>query len=59
MLRSHRLIALALVVAALAVLAACGDDDDDDGGGGSTEAAAQGQDFCQKGNPPGLKTRAS
>jgi len=39
MLRSHRLIALALVVAALAVLVACGDDDDDDGGGGSTEAA--------------------
>jgi polar amino acid transport system substrate-binding protein len=55
MLRSHRLIALALVVAAWAVLAACGDDDDD-GGGGSTEAAASAQrDFCQKGNPPGLK----
>jgi polar amino acid transport system substrate-binding protein len=53
MLRSHRLIALALVVAALAVLAACGDDDDDDGGGGSTEAAAT--DFCEKGNPAGLK----
>jgi polar amino acid transport system substrate-binding protein len=56
LLRSHRLIALALVVAALAVLAACGDDDDDDGGGGSTEAAATEQsDFCEKGNPPGLK----
>jgi polar amino acid transport system substrate-binding protein len=40
MLRSHRLIALALVVAAMAVPAACGDDDDDDGGGGSTEASA-------------------
>jgi polar amino acid transport system substrate-binding protein len=49
MLRSHRLIALALVVAALAVLAACGDDDDDDGGGGSTEAAATEQaDTCAK-----------
>jgi polar amino acid transport system substrate-binding protein len=49
MLRSHRLIALALVVAALAVLAACGDDDDDDGGGGSTEAAATEQsDACAK-----------
>jgi polar amino acid transport system substrate-binding protein len=49
MLRSHRLIALALVVAALAVLVACGDDDDDDGGGGSTEAAATEQaDTCAK-----------
>src|SRR5918998_733689 len=49
MLRSHRLIALALVVAALAVLAACGDDDDDDGGGGSTEAATTEQaDVCAK-----------
>jgi polar amino acid transport system substrate-binding protein len=47
MLRSHRLIALALVVAALAVLVACGDDDDDDGGGGSTEAATTEQaDAC-------------
>jgi polar amino acid transport system substrate-binding protein len=33
MLRSQRLIALALVVAALSVVAACGSDDDDDGGG--------------------------
>ena len=49
MLRSHRLIALALVVAAMAVLAACGDDDDDDGGGASTEAAATEQaDACAK-----------
>ena len=49
MLRSHRLIALALVVAALAVLAACGDDDDDGGGGGSTEAATTEQaDACAK-----------
>ena len=49
MLRSHRLIALALVVAALAVLAACGDDDDDEGGGGSTEATATEQaDTCAK-----------
>jgi polar amino acid transport system substrate-binding protein len=49
MLRSHRLIALALVVAALAVLAACGDDDDDDGGGASTEPAATEQaDACAK-----------
>src|SRR5918998_791129 len=49
MLRSHRLIALALVVAALAVLAACGDDDDDDGGGGSTEASTTEQaDVCAK-----------
>jgi polar amino acid transport system substrate-binding protein len=47
MVRSHRLIALALVVAALAVLVACGDDDDDDGGGGSTEAATTEQaDAC-------------
>jgi polar amino acid transport system substrate-binding protein len=47
MLRSHRLIALALIVAALAVLVACGDDDDDDGGGGSTEAATTEQaDAC-------------
>jgi polar amino acid transport system substrate-binding protein len=49
MLRSHRLIALALVVVALAVLAACGDDDDDDGGGGSTEASTTEQaDVCAK-----------
>ncbi len=49
MLWSHRLIALALVVAALAVLAACGDDDDDDGGGGSPEAATSEQaDACAK-----------
>jgi polar amino acid transport system substrate-binding protein len=49
MLRSHRLIALALIVAALAVLTACGDDDDDDGGGGSTEAATTEQaDACAK-----------
>src|ERR671918_1660586 len=48
MLRSHRLIALALVVAALAVLAACGDDDDD-GGSASTDAAATEQaDACAK-----------
>src|ERR687892_1064953 len=46
MLRSHRLIALALVVAALAALVACGDDDDDDGGGGSTEAATTEHDAC-------------
>jgi polar amino acid transport system substrate-binding protein len=47
MLRSHRLIALALVVTALAVLVACGDDDDDDGGGGPTEAATTEQaDAC-------------
>jgi polar amino acid transport system substrate-binding protein len=53
MLRSHRLIALALVVAALAVLAACGDDDDDDGGGGSTEAATTEQaDACAKDQLP-------
>src|ERR687891_178206 len=46
MLRSHRLIALALVIAALAVLAACGDDDDD-GGSASTDAAATEQaDAC-------------
>jgi polar amino acid transport system substrate-binding protein len=49
MLRSHRLIALALVVAALAMLAACGDDDDDDGGAGSTDAATTEQaDACAK-----------
>jgi polar amino acid transport system substrate-binding protein len=50
MLRSHRLIALALVVAALAMLAACGSDDDDDGGGGgATEAAgAEQADACAK-----------
>src|SRR5687768_8616639 len=47
MLRSHRLIALALVVAALAVLAACGDDDDDDGGGGSANGEQQAQ-ACSK-----------
>jgi polar amino acid transport system substrate-binding protein len=52
MLRSHRLIALALVVAALALLAACGDDDDD-GGGGSTNAAATEQaDACAKDGLP-------
>jgi polar amino acid transport system substrate-binding protein len=39
----------------MALLAACGGDDDD-GGGGSTEAASTDQgNFCQKGNPPGLK----
>jgi polar amino acid transport system substrate-binding protein len=49
MLRSHRLIALALVVAAMAVLAACGSDDDDDGGGASTGAAETEQaDACAK-----------
>ena len=48
MLWSHRLIALALVVAAMAVLAACGDDDDDDGGGGSPEAASEQADACAK-----------
>jgi polar amino acid transport system substrate-binding protein len=48
MLRSHRLIALALVVAAMAVLAACGSDDDDDGAGGSTGAASEQADACAK-----------
>jgi polar amino acid transport system substrate-binding protein len=47
MLRSHRLIALALVVAAMAVLAACGSDDDDDGGGGASTSANQ-ADSCGK-----------
>jgi polar amino acid transport system substrate-binding protein len=47
MLRSHRLIALALVVAAMALLAACGDDDDDDGGGGSANGEQQAQ-ACSK-----------
>jgi polar amino acid transport system substrate-binding protein len=46
MLRSHRLIALALVVAAMAVLTACGSDDDDDGGGGS--GGAQQANACAK-----------
>jgi polar amino acid transport system substrate-binding protein len=56
MLRSHRLIALALVVAAMAVPTACGDDDDDDGGGGSTEASATEQaGSCAK-NQLALKT---
>jgi polar amino acid transport system substrate-binding protein len=46
---SHRLIALALVVAAMAVPAACGDDDDDGGGGGGSEAASTEQaDACSK-----------
>jgi polar amino acid transport system substrate-binding protein len=39
MLRSLRLIALALVVAALSVLAACGSDDNDNGGGSSNTTA--------------------
>ena len=37
--RPHRLIALALVVAALSLLAACGSDDDDDGDDGSATTA--------------------
>jgi polar amino acid transport system substrate-binding protein len=41
MLRSLRLIALALVLAALVALAACGDDDDDGGGGGASANAEQ------------------
>jgi hypothetical protein len=49
MLRWHRLIALALVVSALAVLGACGGDDADcDGGGGASTSAQQGPD-CGKG----------
>jgi polar amino acid transport system substrate-binding protein len=48
MLRSHRLIALALVVAALALLAACGDDDDDDGGGGGEAATSEQANACAK-----------
>jgi polar amino acid transport system substrate-binding protein len=48
MLRSHRLIALALVVAALAVLVACGDDDDDDGGGSTEAATTEQADRCAK-----------
>jgi polar amino acid transport system substrate-binding protein len=51
MLRSHRLIALALVVAAMAVLAACGSDDDDDGGGGASTSAEQ-ADACSKDQLP-------
>jgi polar amino acid transport system substrate-binding protein len=49
MLRSHRLIALALVVAAMAVLSACGSDDDDDGsdGAGASTSAEQ-ADACSK-----------
>jgi polar amino acid transport system substrate-binding protein len=43
MLRWHRLIALALVVFAFAVLAACGDDDDDDGGGGDGASTTEQQ----------------
>ncbi|MGH2824157.1 MAG: ABC transporter substrate-binding protein [Thermoleophilaceae bacterium] len=48
MLRSHRLIALVLVVAAMAVLAACGSDDDDDGGGGGASTKAEQADTCKK-----------
>jgi polar amino acid transport system substrate-binding protein len=48
MLRSHRLIALALVVAAMAVLAACGDDDDDGDGGGGASTSAEQADACSK-----------
>ena len=48
MLRSHRLIALALVVAALAVLAACGDDDDGEGGASTDAAATEQADACAK-----------
>jgi polar amino acid transport system substrate-binding protein len=48
MLRSHRLIALALVVAAMAVLAACGDDDDDGGDGGGASTSAEQADACSK-----------
>ena len=48
MLRSHRLIALALVVAAMAVLAACGSDDDDEGGGDGASTGAEQADACTK-----------
>jgi polar amino acid transport system substrate-binding protein len=50
MLRSYRLFALALVVAAMAVLVACGDDDDDGGGnGGGASTSAEQADACSKG----------
>jgi polar amino acid transport system substrate-binding protein len=48
MLRSHRLIALALVVAAIAVLGACGDDDDDGDSGGGASTSAEQADACSK-----------
>jgi polar amino acid transport system substrate-binding protein len=50
MLRSHRLVALALIVVAMAVLAACGSDDDDDGGGdgGGASTSAEQADACAK-----------
>jgi polar amino acid transport system substrate-binding protein len=48
MLRSHRLVALALVVAVMAVLAACGDDDDDGGDGGGASTSAEQADACSK-----------
>jgi polar amino acid transport system substrate-binding protein len=48
MLRSHRLIALALVVAAMAVLTACGDDDDGGGGGEGASTSAEQADACSK-----------
>jgi polar amino acid transport system substrate-binding protein len=48
MLRSHRLIALALVVAALVALAACGSDDDDDDGGGASTTATEQADACAR-----------
>ena len=48
MLRSYRLIALALIVAALFALAACGSDDDDDDGGGSANTAEEKASACAK-----------
>jgi polar amino acid transport system substrate-binding protein len=41
-----RLIAVALVLAALSVLAACGDDDDDGGGGGGASTTAEQASRC-------------
>jgi polar amino acid transport system substrate-binding protein len=49
MLRSRRLIALALVVAAMSVVAACGSDDNDDNGGGSSATTAEKASACSKG----------
>jgi polar amino acid transport system substrate-binding protein len=49
MLRSHRLFALALVVAAMAVLAACGSDDDDGDGGDGASTSAEQANACSKG----------
>ena len=48
MLRSYRLIALALIVAALFALAACGSDDDDDDGGGSADTTEEQASACAK-----------